>query len=250
MTTDLETQAPQSLAGDYDGPEAFFPGKNVTTLVSAMPPELQLKILQIAQAVGVTPDDDLIYSLLVGLGLHQHLVSGVPDEIRTAAGEAEQRLSSVAEQIMAALAEQREAAVAEILAAGREAGAEIKANSAQLADQVLIAARSGAAKAVAEIDLTKIVAELQNKADEMAMAAVSKHSFSLFRDWFGKGLVIAGVAVLFSVIAGGFFGWFVKPDPSADELGRYKNIFSQLNCRTVNNQYFCSDKAGGEVRFK
>lgn len=217
--------------------------QSINALLKEIPPEIRVEVLEVANALGVQPGDELLYSILGGLGYHKYLVAGIPDRIQDAGEGAAQYFIEIAEGVAGELNKQGMECSSSILESGRAAKSEIIDAAKILSDQVLIAARKGVSQAATEIDLSKILEHIQIFSETQ----VQNQAKSKFRDWFGKGVFLAAVSSLFILACGFSLAWLVKPAPS--DYQTLYHLFGQLNCKPEKSLYVCTDRQGGKVVF-
>jgi hypothetical protein len=159
-------------------------------LIKSLPPERQAEVYQIAHGLNIRAGgaDEFLYAILIGLGYHKTVLTGLPDSV-TKAGAA------TTKQITQAL----DAGAASIIEGAKAAQAEIEAAIGKGTSAVQIAAQKGAKVAVENADLSRILEQISK--------AVEKSSA---KTWFAKAMVACSVAVILSTVISSMAGWFIK----------------------------------------
>lgn len=206
-----------------------------------LPAEDRAQALEIAQALQINQDsDELLYSILVGLGYHKTVIAGVPDKLTLSAEmlikHFNQATSANLNSIEKAISESAES----FISGANVAQAEIQQVVNSASHQIQLAANKGAQQAIQNFDVTPIAEKIAQKTEN-----------GLAQKWFSKAMIIASVASIFLVVTGGFIGYKVGGIGGKDNSNGTNFYLNQLQCgSTVNGVLSCRDQFGGIVKFK
>ena len=216
-------------------------------VLRSLPLEERVEAFEIAQALEVSPQSDqLLYSVLVGLGLHKTILKGVPDRIAEAGQQAKGGFNDAASKVKTDIAMALSEGAGSVIQAGEQANAQLQKTLNACAAQIQIAAGKGAQSAVSSMDVTPIV--------ESAISKIaSKTESALAKKWFSRAVIISSISAVLIAGGAGYSGYkiaglFNSGNGNSSSGDFYLN---QLQCSAAANGVIpCRDQFGNLVKFR
>jgi hypothetical protein len=206
-----------------------------------LPAEDRAEALEIAQALQINQDsDELLYSILVGLGYHKTVIAGIPDKVIQSAEMAVDQFSQAANSASNSIEKAISESASDFIAGANVAQNEIQEVVKLASNQIQLAANKGAQQAIQNFDVTPIAEQIAIKTEN-----------GLAKKWFAKAMIAASVASVFLVLVGGYGGYKLAGIGGNNNSNTGSNYLNQLQCgNTVNGVLACRDQFGGIVKFK
>lgn len=215
-------------------------------VLRTLPPEQRLECLELAQALEISEQSDqLLYSILVGLGLHKTLLLAVPDQIAEAGEQVKSEFLAVSKSRQAELAEILAAGSENIILAGHQSISDIQQVIQSATAQIQVAAGKGAQNAVSNMNITPLV--------EAAISEIAGQTeLTLAKKWFSRSLIIASISAVLIAVGSGYSGFklagMFNPASTTNGSNEYLN---QLQCGAPNNGVIpCRDQFGNTLKLK
>lgn len=204
--------------------------ESIRRLLKTLPESQQIEVLELAQALNVTAGDDIIYSIMVGLGYHKTYLKGVPDQISAAGTEAKQAFEFAARKAEESLNMSTESVMRRLRELFNSAGAGVE-----------ISARNGAKEAIEHADLSNILEQIKNQAVNSAE-----------NQWLKHGIWITAAAACLIIITSFSAGWFIKKAFPEQHYVDSEFFMSQLKCSASGKYKMleCADQLNNKVWFK
>lgn len=206
-----------------------------------LPAADRAEALEIAQALQINQDsDELLYSILVGLGYHKTVIAGIPDKVIQSAEMAVDQFSQAANSASNSIEKAISESAADFIAGANVAQNEIQEVVKLASNQIQLAANKGAQQAIQNFDVMPIAEQIAIKTEN-----------GLAKKWFAKAMIAASVASVFLVLVGGYGGYKLAGVGGNNNSNNGNNYLNQLQCgNTVNGVLACRDQFGGIVKFK
>lgn len=216
-------------------------------VLRGLPSEQRAEALELATTLGVGPGaDDILYSILVGLGYHKTVLGAVPDRIAGAGEQAIKEFSVAAGNVKSELAVVLAESAGNVIQAGEQASVQIQKIVNSAAAQIQIAAGKGAQNAVEKIDISPII--------ETAISKIaSKTEIALAKKWFSRAIIIASISTVLIAVGAGYSGYKIAGFFNSGNANTSAGDFylNQLQCSAANNGVIpCRDQFGNAVKFR
>lgn len=215
-------------------------------VLRSLPLEERVEALEIAQALEINAQSDqLLYSLLVGLGMHKTMLKAVPDRMAEAGERMRVEFNSTTNRAKAELSQSLTEGATSIIQAGDQAASQLQKIVNSASAQIQLAAGKGAQSAVEKVDISPIV--------EIAISKIaSKTEGALAKKWFSRAVIIASISSVLIFAAAGFGGYKLA---GLSDFGANSSsgdfYLNQLQCSSANNGVIpCRDSFGNVVKFR
>lgn len=217
-------------------------------VLRGLPPEQRAEVLELATVLGISPGaDDLLYSLLVGLGYHKTMLAAVPDQIAQAGEQAKGAFLNAADNAKTEIAVKLLEGAGSVIQAGEQANIRLQKTLNACAAQIQIAAGKGAQNAVSNMDISPIV---ENAISKIA----SKTEIALAKKWFSRAVIVASVCAVLIAGVAGFAGFKIAAllNNSGNQNSPAGDFYlNQLNCSAAMNGVIpCRDQFGNVIKFR